>query len=218
MSTPRLVLPLVLALTLAAAAAAQPSPQVEHAFIGVKKCGSCHGKELYGDQVAAWRKDPHAQAYQTLKEPRSLEIARQRGLAAPPDQAPECLSCHVTAHGVAPTSLAYELAREDGVQCESCHGPGKDFRKKKTMSDRDEAVAAGLWEPDEHEAICTACHNPASPTWDPKRFALPNGKTAAFDFEVAKAAHTHAIPEDRKGKILELEKEQKKADDAEDDE
>ena len=212
---PRLAL--LAALGLAAPAAAQPSTQAKHAYVGLKKCDGCHGKELIGDQVGAWRKDPHAHAYATLLEDRSRAIATAHGVSKPPSEAPECLACHVTAYGVDAKSLAFPVNASDGVQCESCHGPGKDFRQKKIMSDHDEAVAKGLWDTAKDPAICTACHNPSSPTWDPKRFALPGGKTAPFDFEVAKAAHVHPIPKDVKGKYLELEKKQK-AESGEDDE
>jgi hypothetical protein len=212
----------IAAFAIVGAAQAQPSTNPQHAFVGLKKCGSCHGKELIGDQVAAWRKDPHAHSYQTLLEERSQKLGAARGIAAPPAQAPECLACHVTAAGVGAARLAFPPDSADGVQCESCHGPGKDFREKKIMSDHDKAVAKGLWEASKDEKICTACHNSASPTWDPKRFALPGGKTAPFDFAVAKAAHTHPIPKDVKGKFLELEKKQKAAkgehDDDEEDE
>ena len=204
-----------LILGVARTGATQPSTTVEHSFVGVKKCGTCHGKELIGDQVAAWREDPHAHAFDRLRDERSLAIAREKGLAAPPHESAECLACHVTAHGVAPAWIAYELDPADGVQCESCHGPGKDYRKKKVMSDTDKAAAAGLWDAGEDASICTACHNAASPTWDPKRFRRPDGTTSPFDFEVAKAMHRHPIPEDVKGRYLELEKERKEADDEE---
>jgi hypothetical protein len=123
----------------------------------------------------------------------------------------------VTAHGVAADKLAYELDPADGVQCESCHGPGANYRKKKIMSDRDEAIAKGLWKADEDEAICTACHNAKSPTWDPKRFALPNGATAPFDFAIGKERFPHPIPEDVKGKVVEIEKQRKQEKEEEED-
>jgi hypothetical protein len=194
---------------LAPPAAAQPSVDAAHGFIGVKRCGSCHKKELYGDQVAAWRRDVHAKAYQTLLEPRSSEVAKGAGVTAPPAEAPECLACHVTAHGVATAKLVYELDPGDGVQCESCHGPGQDYRKKKIMSDPELAASKGLWNAAEDEAVCTACHNAKSPTWDPKRFALPGGGTAPFDFELGKARFPHPIPEDVKGKVVEIEKQRR---------
>jgi hypothetical protein len=196
---------LALCLLLPLTAAAQ-----EHDWIGVDKCGRCHRKELYGDQVAAWRKDVHARALETLRDERSLAIAKEKGLALPPHEAPECLACHVTAYGVGPARIAYPLDPGDGVQCESCHGPGADYRKKKIMSDRDEAVAHGLWKADEDPAVCTACHNAKSPTWDPKRFTRPDGTTAAFDFDAARARFPHPIPEDVRGKIVEIEEQRRR--------
>jgi len=202
--------PALILCLLAALAPLDAGAQPTHDWIGVDRCGRCHRKELYGDQVAAWRQDVHARALETLRSERSLAIAKQKGLAVPPDQAPECLACHVTAHGVAPERIAYELDPADGVQCESCHGPGADYRKKKIMSDRDEAVAHGLWKADEDPAVCTACHNEKSPTWDPKRFRRPDGSSAAFDFDLAKARFPHAIPEQVRGKIVEIEEQRRR--------
>lgn len=208
LARPALALCLLPAL-LAPAAGAQPAGG-DRDWIGVDRCGRCHRKELYGDQVAAWRKDVHASALETLRGERALAIAKERSLAAPPDQAPECLSCHVTAYGVAPERIAYQLDPADGVQCESCHGPGADYRKKQIMSDRDEAIAHGLWRADEDPAVCTACHNEKSPTWDAKRFVRPDGSTAAFDFELGKARFPHAIPEEVRGKIVDIEEQRRK--------
>jgi hypothetical protein len=210
MSLARALVLLLAAAALAPSAAAQPAATPAHAYIGVDRCGRCHGKELDGDQVAAWRRDVHARALETLRSARPQQIAEQRGLARPPHEAPECLACHVTAFGVAPDAIAYELDPGDGVQCESCHGPGADYRKKKIMSDRDEAEAHGLWKADDDPAVCTACHNAKSPTWDAKRFALPDGTTAPFDFEAAKARFPHAIPEEVRGKVVEIEEQRRR--------
>ncbi|HSJ98251.1 MAG TPA: multiheme c-type cytochrome [Myxococcota bacterium] len=210
---PALCLLTALATSAAPDAGAQPAAPpaaAEHDGIGGDRGGRCHRKELYGDQVAAWRRDVHAGALDTLRSERSLAIAKERGLAALPHEAPECLSCHVTAHGAAPERIAYELDPADGVQCESCHGPGADYRKKKIMSDVDEAVARGLWRADEDPAICTACHNEKSPTWDPKRFVRPDGSSAGFDFELGKARFPHAIPEEARGKVVEIEEERRR--------
>jgi hypothetical protein len=38
-----------------------------HEYVGVKKCRSCHKKELMGDQYRAWLDGPHANALETLK-------------------------------------------------------------------------------------------------------------------------------------------------------
>jgi hypothetical protein len=201
--------PLLLALLLTSSAAR--AEDSVHDYVGVKKCQTCHKKELMGNQVGVWREHPHAAAVETLRSPQSLEVAQRLGIDGAPTEASECLRCHETAHGVAATWIAYDLVREDGVQCESCHGPGRDYRKKTIMSDRDEARAKGLWAPGEDSAICTGCHNRESPTFDLERYMLPDGSKAGFDFDQALVRIAHPIPAEVKGKYLELEEAQKKA-------
>jgi hypothetical protein len=175
----------------------------EFKYVGVKNCGKCHKKELMGDQLAEWKKARHSQALETLKGDKALEIAKERNLPVAPHESEDCLKCHVTAYG-APESAFHKkpLKASDGVQCESCHGPGSGYRKKKTMSDHDKSVAAGLWDPGNDEKICAKCHNDESPTWD---------VAEGFDYEEAKKEIAHPIPEDVKGNYLELEKKQKAA-------
>ena len=193
--------------------------QEAHQYVGAAKCKTCHGKELIGDQYTAWKtKDPHHRAFATLKAEASRAIAAQRGLATPAHEAPECLECHVTAFGAPAMQIATQLDPALGVQCESCHGPGRDYRKKKVMADPERAHAKGLWDAEEDAAICTKCHNERSPTFDAKRYTLSGGKTAGFDFEQAKARIPHPIPEDVKGKYLELEKQRRGAAAEEEDE
>ena len=182
-------------------------------YTGVKDCGRCHKKELMGNQLATWKKMKHAKAYETLKGEEAVRIAKEKGLSKPPHEADECVKCHATAHNVTPEeTFKRPLAMKDGVQCESCHGPGSNYRKKKIMSDHDKSVAAGMWEAGKDEKICTTCHNDESPTWDP---------AAGFDFAKAKEKIAHPIPEDVKGNYLKLEKERRasggKGDDEEED-
>jgi hypothetical protein len=187
-------------------------------FVGVAKCRSCHKKELIGNQYGEWQKGPHAKAFTTLKGDKAIKIAKEKGLAKPAHESPECLKCHVTAHGVPAARIRYPLKESDGIQCESCHGPGNDYRKKTTMSDEKKAIAAGLWKPGKDAKICTDCHNDESPSWDPKKFKLANGSTVGFDYEQAKKKIEHEIPEDVKGHYLELVKKKKAAGGAADDE
>jgi hypothetical protein len=49
----------------------------------------------------------------------------------------------------------------------------------------------------------------ASPSWDPGRYELADGGTAGFDHEQAKEEIAHPIPEDVKGRYIEIEKERK---------
>ncbi len=109
----------------------------------------------------------------------------------------------MTAYGEDASKFAKKpLAAQNGVQCESCHGPGSLYKKKKTMADHDKSVAAGMWEPGKSDKICVGCHNDKSPTWDPAE---------GFDFEKRKEEIAHPIPADVKGKYIEVEKARKAA-------
>jgi hypothetical protein len=197
-------------LTLALAAAssllcllALPALAGEHKYTGVKDCARCHKKELIGNQYGEWQKAAHSKAFETLKSDKALEFAKKQGITTPPHETDDCVKCHATAHGVTAEMTAKKpLKLEDGVQCESCHGPGADYRKKKVMSDREKSIAAGMCEPVKDEKICLACHNDESPTWDPAK---------GFDYEASKKAIAHPIPKEVKGRYLEAEKEAKEA-------
>jgi hypothetical protein len=181
-----------------------------HKYVGVKKCKSCHKKKLIGNQYAKWQEAKHSQAFETLKGEEAIKLAKEKGIAKPPHEAEECLKCHATGYGLKPDQIAKKpLLLSDGVQCESCHGPGNDYKKKKIMADHDKSVAGGMWEPGEDEKICTNCHNDESPSWDPGKYELAGGGTAGFDHEQAKEEIAHPIPEDVKGRYIEIEKERK---------
>jgi hypothetical protein len=172
-----------------------------HKYVGAKKCQSCHKKELIGDQYGEWKKGVHAKAFETLKGEKAAELAKKKGIAGPPHEAGECLKCHMTGHGLPASAFKQApLKPADGIQCESCHGPGADYKSKKIMSDHDRAVAKGMWDPEKDEKICLECHNDESPTWDPAK---------GFDFEAAKEKIAHPIPKDVKGKYLEIVKQRK---------
>ena len=196
----RLVARLGVLVVLSLCCAAGPA-SAEPKYVGVKDCGRCHKKELIGDQLGKWKEGPHAKAMEALKSDEAKKIAAERGLAKPPHEADECVKCHATAHGLTAAQVAKKpLLIADGVQCESCHGPGSDYRSNKVMSDHDLAVQKGMWNPAEDEKICTKCHNSDSPTWDAAK---------GFDFAKAKEENAHPIPEDVKGKYLELSKKKK---------
>lgn len=189
---------------------AADAPMPKHKYVGAAKCKSCHKKELMGDQYGEWQKSVHAKAYETLRSDKAVEIAKNKGITTPPHETAECLECHVTAYGLPAAAFDKKpLLAKDGIQCESCHGPGKDYRKKKVMSDRDKSIAKGMWEPGKDAKICTTCHNDRSPTWD---------AAVGFDYEKAKEKIAHPIPKDVKGRYLEILAERKAKGGAVDDE
>ena len=165
-----------LAIALAVGAQAQEK-KADYQYVGVKKCSMCHKSEAKGDQFGKWKASPHAKALETLASDEAVAIAKEKGLKTAPQESPECLSCHVTGHGKPEEAFAATFVKEDGVGCESCHGPGSAYMAMKVMKDPEAAKAAGLTTID--EKTCTACHNEESPTFK------------GFDFEkyVAKVAH-----------------------------
>ena len=69
---------------------------------------------------------------------------------------------------------------EHGVQCETCHGAGSEYKSRKIMKDHDASVAAGMIAPDQE--FCEPCHNDRSPTFE------------GFDFEKMWAEVSHPNP------------------------
>jgi hypothetical protein len=132
-------------------------------YAGVKMCGICHKSEAGGNQLAKWQASPHAKAFETLGTPAAKEVAKKLGIDAP-QKSGKCLKCHSTAYNFTETAIANEKVKvEDGVTCESCHGPGNKYKSKSTMESREKAVAAGMTYP----AIqsCKLCHNEQSPSY-----------------------------------------------------
>ncbi len=183
---------LMVALFLALASTASGEPE-QHKFAGVVKCKRCHEKSAIGDQFASWQETKHAKAFETLATDKAKKWATEAGVAdAQTDE--RCIKCHSTAHGIPDEMVARKFDRQAGVQCEACHGAGKDYRKKKIMIDRDVAVSKGLVL--QTEAVCLGCHNDESPAWDPERYTLENGNKVGFDYDQAVRTIAHPVPED----------------------
>jgi hypothetical protein len=82
----------------------------------------------------------------------------------------------------------------DGVQCESCHGPGSlhmaDGQRKKRGEEVD--TSANQTHPD--VSVCITCHNDSSPTWKNDRYTLEDGAKVGFDFAQAWEKIKHGPP------------------------
>ncbi len=99
-------------------------------FAGAAACRGCHPEE-----GTEWDGSPHAGAFETLRQQRQ-------------DGNPACLECHVTAFGIRGGYLPQGRNPDLGaVQCEACHGPGRNHRGRGDIS---LAVA---------ESTCRGCHN-----------------------------------------------------------
>ncbi len=149
-----------------------------HRYVGVQSCEACHSAQWLGGQFQIWKAGPHARAFNDLESPEALAIGKRLGVSDPQTDS-RCLSCHVTAPGASLAETVSTFRMKDGVQCESCHGPGEDYSHYSVMIHPEKARAAGLsLHPD--AASCITCHNPSSPTYkgfdairDMKRIAHP---------------------------------------------
>jgi hypothetical protein len=133
-------------------------------YVGVKTCGICHKAEASGNQLAKWQASPHAKAFETLGTPAAKETGKKVGVDDP-QKSGKCLKCHSTAYNFTETVATEKIKPEDGVTCESCHGPGKKYMAKSVMEDRTKAIEAGLVHPATES--CKLCHNEQSPNYKP---------------------------------------------------
>ena len=150
-------------------------------YIGAAKCKTCHKKAKDGEQFKIWQEGPHANAMKTLASDEAKKIAKEKGIANPAADT-KCTVCHSTFASIDAKLLdpKTKLKLDEGVSCESCHGPGSAYKKKKTMKDQKLSLAAGLIIHD--EKTCIGCHNKKSPTFK------------SFDFAKASKKIAHPVP------------------------
>src|SRR3989304_769297 len=169
----------LLALSAVAQGQAAPAGKASYKFVGAKGCKMCHFNEVQGKQHDIWLNSKHSKAYAALASPEAKKVAAEKGIADP-QKDEKCLKCHLTAYKAPKEMLATTYAIEDGISCESCHGPGEKYKDMKIMKDKKLAMENGLIMPD--EKTCKGCHNPESPTYK------------EFKFEEAKKLIAHPKP------------------------
>lgn len=139
-------------------------------YIGAAKCANCHKAEAVGNQMGKWAESKHAKAFEALATDAAREAAKAKGIEDP-QKAEACLKCHVTAFGKPAEELGSGFKPEQGVQCESCHGPG-DLHMKERVKAAAKAKDGAPAPVAEGEIVghpkmdtCTGCHNAESPTF-----------------------------------------------------
>ncbi len=133
----------------------------DYDYIGAAKCKMCHNKAATGQQYKIWSEGPHANAMNSLSSEKAMAIAAEKGIADPTTDA-SCISCHSTAGGT-DEGLHVGLKMDEGVSCETCHGPGSGYKSNTVMKSREKSIENGLIVPD--EKLCRTCHNEKSPTF-----------------------------------------------------
>jgi hypothetical protein len=140
-------------------------------YVGVASCGgtTCHGRSegdgpvVRQDEIMLWQ-DPstaagaHSRAYAILRDPRSQVIAQRLGIGEA-SSAPMCLGCHATPPG--PRGARFQ--QNDGIGCESCHGPASGWLSSHyavggTHANNVSRGLVPLENPRARAAICLDCH------------------------------------------------------------
>ena len=108
--------------------------QQKNGYASAAACQQCHEQEYL-----QWSATRHAFAYQTL-------LKKERYFDA------GCVSCHTTGFGY-PTGfqIGDQNATLEGVQCETCHGPGKQHVGNPKKSN----IRSGA-----DTSLCLQCHDP----------------------------------------------------------
>lgn len=184
--------------------------QPQTGYVGVQNCATsqCHQKSTRPGAPAAypsWQKDPHATAFDGgmsgkglrsgLLGDRAAAIAKKMGLGDP-SREKLCLSCHAGSvqpdHSAIPLKLPLHGSAgsiEDGVQCESCHGPGAAWIRVH-QRDHTAAVSAGMFDllaPGNAGQQCLACHK----VIDPKLVLAGHPDQSRFNFGTYAASIKH---------------------------
>ena len=146
------------------------APAKVNRYIGAKQCQNCHKGAAKGDPYDHWTKGPHAKAWATLATAKAKEVGAKLGIADP-QTSPKCLECHVTAYGAPAAEFKPTFKMADGVQCESCHGPGEAHFKLRFAESQKGGAAAPVTEAEilvkRDAATCKKCHNDKSPSYKP---------------------------------------------------
>ncbi len=103
-------------------------------FVGADACKGCHAA-----QYAQWQTQVHAHAMQAL-----AKDGHERDAS--------CFACHSTGafHPKGPQLPSQMTAAYENVQCEACHGPGKDHVAEQKPGQMNRAADA---------STCTICHD-----------------------------------------------------------
>lgn len=114
-----------------------PPTSIENQYVGAIVCKNCHGPTTENDPFTVWSVSKHSRTFVQLGtgyiemiDPEAkgfvpegfggsiVKEARRLGVDT------DCLDCHATANNRSDENKAETFHVEDGVQCETCHGPG----------------------------------------------------------------------------------------------
>jgi hypothetical protein len=140
-------------------------------YVGVASCvnSGCHGSTLplnttrvLQNEYFTWLNGgAHSRSYNVLFDAKSARILRNLHLSGNAWLEPRCLACHTT--NVRASEVSGAIDREDGVQCETCHGPASGWRDEHTQPGWRHEQSVQLGMTDLHRVatrgtLCMSCH------------------------------------------------------------
>jgi Cytochrome c554 and c-prime len=152
--------------TVLAADAKQMRSDTQARYIGSASCSSssCHGGAgEQHNQFLVWsQRDFHTKAFLILTTARSTQIAQSLGIENA-STSQRCTVCHSPMAEMPSTRLVRSDQRDEGVACESCHGPAEGWLRSHTRRDYTYAmrVSSGLRDLRNiyvRANACVACH------------------------------------------------------------
>jgi hypothetical protein len=148
-------------------------PEPAHDFVPVP-CTTCHKP-----QVAWLRRDPHSGSARPFLDGSAAQLAIAQRYGLSPEEMVKgnqiCMSCHGTV-------TANPNARvRNGVDCQQCHGPGKDYRDSHQEEDYSRSLTRGMVDlktPATRARACSSCH------YITDERLLSAGHTSGADFKL----------------------------------
>jgi hypothetical protein len=171
---PAAVAPATATTTAAATSTAPAEPEMPSQpgrYVGVGSCvnSGCHGSTepldttgVLQNEYFTWlNNDHHSKAYNILLSDRSARIAKNMRLKKAANEEAACLDCHTT--NIPRNLIVKALDREDGVQCEMCHGPAGGWFAEHTEEGwtHEQSVGRGMIDLrsiNSRGTICAGCH------------------------------------------------------------
>ena len=141
-------------------------------FSGPGSCAAsnCHGAvqaksvvRIAQNEYSIWAgQDKHTRAYTVLSNPISVRIGKALGLEQAPNKSDRCLNCHALNPKPEQRAQTFQTM-DDGVSCESCHGPAVGWLGQHTVKNwtHQQSLKAGMYDTRDmvkQSEICLSCH------------------------------------------------------------
>ncbi len=147
------------------------APPESPAYVGAETCGRCHTAAF-----TSWAGGDHSRAALVFGMRAGREMMARAGTAG---FQLSCRACHAPPDTVAPISPDGSFRSEDGVQCETCHGPGSLHVQLRTAPESD-STRSGLVPVRADTAFCLSCHRAGKPLHDATALRTPRFDKSLF--------------------------------------